>query len=93
MEIMSEYLGNSEYRKGRFRESALIPVSELQGYGILHKKTNTFIGFYTNKGLISIWNEARKAKLAFAYHTKNTLDERANDFEVIKINQTIKEEI
>lgn len=91
MEIASEYLGNRKDRELNFRDPSLISVSELQGYGILYKKTNTFIGFNTNKGLISIWNEARKAKLAFAYHTKNTLDERANDFEVIKINQIIKE--
>lgn len=84
---MSTYLGNCEYRNSRFKENVLVNLNTVTGYGIRRKSDGVFLGFQTNKGLISIWNESRKAKLAFAYHTNNTIDERAEDYEVVPIQQ------
>ena len=81
------YIGNRKDREERFQENKLINLNTVTGYGIRRKSDGVFLGFQTNKGLISIWNESRKAKLAFAYHTNNTIDERADDYEVVPIQQ------
>ena len=74
-------------RAKKFKSEKLIKVNDVIGYGIYDKLDECFVGFQTSKGFVSIWNEARKAKLAFAYHTHNTIDERANDYEIVPIQQ------
>ena len=81
------YIGNRKDREERFQENKLINLNTVIGYGIKRKTDGVFMGFNTNKGLVSVWNEARKAKLAFAYHTNNTIDERANDYEVVPVQE------
>lgn len=84
---MSTYLGNCDSRRNRFKEEVLLNLNTVCGWGIRRKSDKAFLGFQTNKGVISIWNEPKKAKLAFAYHTHNTIDERANDYEIVPIQQ------
>ena len=59
-----------------FKPDKCIPISAIKGFGIYDNVNKTFIGFNTNKGFLTVWNESKKAKLAFAYHTGNTIDER-----------------
>lgn len=86
------YLGNREDREKNFKEDSLIDITKYKGYGIRRITDNKFMGFVTNRGIISIWNEPRKAKLAFAYHTKNTIDERANDYEIVELYESKQKE-
>lgn len=72
-------------RLSRFTTCNMYPINDVVGFGIYSIKDKSFVGFQTSKGLISIWNEPRKAKLAFSYHTKNTIDERAGEYEVREI--------
>ena len=76
-------------RAKKFKSEKLIKVNDVIGYGIYDKLDECFVGFQTSKGFVSIWNEARKAKLAFAYHTSNTIDERQEEFEIRQINSAI----
>ena len=75
----------AQMRLSRFRPNAIVSIKDLKGYGIYDLKNKSFVGFYTNRGLITVWNEAKKAKLAFAYHTKNTIEERKDEYEVREI--------
>ena len=79
------YLGNRKDREANYKEHKLIDITTVRGYGIKRLKDNKFMGFETSKGIISIWNESRKAKLAFAYHTSNTINERADEYQVVEI--------
>ena len=81
------YIGNNKSREARFKEDVLINITSVIGYGIVRKSDGAVMGFQTNRGIVSIWNEARKAKLAFAYHTNNTIDER-DDYEVVPISES-----
>lgn len=73
-------------RLARFNRDSIIYIGDVAGFGIWDIERKCFVGFNTTKGLISIWNEPRKAKLAFSYHTNNTIDERSDEFEIRQIN-------
>lgn len=75
----------AQRRLSFFKPEAIISIKDLKGYGIYDLKNKYFVGFYTNRGLITVWNEAKKAKLAFACHTKNTIEERRDEYEVREI--------
>lgn len=75
-----------------FKPDKCIPISDIKGFGIYDNVNKTFIGFNTNKGFLTVWNESKKAKLAFAYHTGNTIDERNGEYSIININVSHKVE-
>jgi hypothetical protein len=72
-------------RLARFNTSNMDNVRDIAGFGIYSLVQETYVGFHTSKGFISVWNEPRKAKLAFSYHTNNTIAERANEYEIREI--------
>lgn len=75
-------------RLNRFTTGKMKSAKDVVGYGIYDIVNKCFVGFETNKGFISIWNEARKAKLAFSYHTNNTITERSSEYEIRSINSS-----
>ncbi len=79
-----------EYRLQRFTKDKMRAVQDIVGYGVYDLINKQFVGFDTNKGFISIWNESKKAKLAFAYHTNNTISEREAEYEIREINSSIE---
>ena len=76
-------------RNDRFNKNAIYKVEDINGYGIWDKQNKCFIGFYTNRGFVTVWNEIKKAKLAFSYHTNNTLSEREDEYEVRQLTSKI----
>lgn len=82
------YAGINEQREKRFKPEKLIDITTIVGYGIKRLSDGKFMGFNTNKGIVSIWNEERKAKLAFAYHTNNTIDERIDEYIIVPITES-----
>lgn len=74
-----------EERRKRFTESKLVSIKDERGFGIYDIKNKCFVGVKSNRGLINIWNEEKKAKLAFSYHTLNTISERVGEYEIREI--------
>lgn len=77
-------------RLNNFTKKNMRNAMDIAGYGIYDLDQECFVGFDTNKGFISIWNEVRKAKLAFSYHTNNTIAERSEEYEIREINSSIE---